>query len=45
MPYLFASPYFVPGVVITILTTVLIWSLIWWFKKPKSYDPPKDPTN
>jgi hypothetical protein len=34
MPYLFASPYFVPGVGITILTTVLIWSLIWWFKRP-----------
>jgi len=45
MPYLFANPYFVPGVVITIIGTIVIWSLIWWFKKPKSYDPPKDPTN
>ena len=45
LPYLFASPYFVPGAAITIIGTIVIWSLVWWFKKPKSYDPPKDPTN
>ena len=39
----FASPYFLPGVGITIISTIVIWSLIWWFKRPKSYDPPKDP--
>ena len=33
MPYLFASPYFVPGVGITILSTIVIWSLIWYLKK------------
>jgi len=43
LPYLFASPYFLPGVASTIISTIVIWSFIWWFKKPKPYDPPKDP--
>jgi len=43
LPYLFASPYFLPGVAITIISIIVIWSFIWWFKKPKPYDPPKDP--
>jgi hypothetical protein len=33
MPYLFASPYFVPAVGITIIGTILILSLIWYLKK------------
>ena len=36
MPYLFANPYFVPGVGITIIGTIVIWSLVWWFKRPKA---------
>jgi hypothetical protein len=34
LPYLFASPYFVPGVAITIIGTIVIWSLVWYFKRP-----------
>jgi hypothetical protein len=45
LPYLFASPYFVPGVAITIISTIVIWSFVWWFKRPKTYDPPQDPQN
>lgn len=45
LPYLFASPYFVPGATITIIGTIVIWSFVWWFKRPKTYDPPQDPQN
>ena len=45
MPYLFANPYFVPGVGITIIGIIVIWSLVWWFKRPKPDVAPKDPTN
>ena len=45
LPYLFASPYFLPGVAITIISTIVIWFFIWWFKRPKTYDPPQDPQN
>lgn len=34
LPYLFASPYFVPGVAITVIGTIVIWSLVWYFKRP-----------
>lgn len=34
MPYLFANPYFVPGVGITIIGTIVIWSLVWYLKRP-----------
>jgi hypothetical protein len=45
MPYLFANPYFVPGVGITIIGTIVVWSFVWWFKRPKADVAPKDPTN
>jgi hypothetical protein len=35
LPYLFASPYFVPGVIITIFSTIVIWSIFWYLKRPK----------
>lgn len=34
LPYLFASPYFVPGVGITIISTIVVWSLVWYLKRP-----------
>ncbi len=34
LPYLFASPYFVPGVGITVIGTIVVWSLVWYFKRP-----------
>jgi hypothetical protein len=41
LPYLFASPYFVPGVAITVFSTIVIWSIFWYLKRPKP-DAPKE---
>jgi len=41
LPYLFASPYFVPAVGITVLSTIVFWS-IWYIKSRKTPPTPLD---
>jgi len=46
LPYLFASPWFVPGVGIAAtigLTAAVVWFI--WFRKPTAPDEPKEPTS
>jgi hypothetical protein len=44
MPFLFASPYFVPAVVGIIALSAVVGVALWWFKRPKPDAAPKDPT-
>jgi hypothetical protein len=45
LPYLFASPYFVPAVGGIVALSAIVGGILWWFKRPKANDAPKDPTN
>ena len=35
LPYLFASPYFVPAVVGIVALSAAVGVALWWFKRPK----------
>jgi uncharacterized small protein (DUF1192 family) len=35
LPFLFASPYFVPGVAGFVVLASVVGALLWWFKRPK----------
>lgn len=39
LPYLFASPYFVPGVVGVLALSAVGGGLLWWFNRPKQDAP------
>jgi hypothetical protein len=44
MPYLFASPYFVPAIIGIVALSAIVGGVLWWFKRPKPDAAPKDPT-
>lgn len=44
LPFLFASPYFVPAVVGIVALSAIAGLVLWWFKRPKPDATPEDPT-
>ena len=42
LPYLFASPYFVPAVVGIVAVSAIVGIALWWFNRPKQTDGPQE---
>ena len=45
LPFLFASPYFVPAVVGIVALSAVVGVALWWFKRPKSDAPQEEDKN